>query len=97
MNPCPQRFTNYLLGSLTPDNDARSRAPRHISTKEESQMLNQIFKTSNQRYLLPFLPEWQWGNPTVLEIVHDAEYYILEAQNGEKWQAEDRTAASPTR
>ena len=23
------------------------------------------------------------------QIVHDAEYYILEAQNGEKWQAED--------
>ena len=23
-------------------------------------------------------------------IVHDAEYYILEAQNGEKWSAEDR-------
>ena len=23
------------------------------------------------------------------EIVHDAEYYILEAQNGEKWAAED--------
>ena len=24
------------------------------------------------------------------EIVHDAEYYILEAQNGEKWAAEDK-------
>ncbi len=24
------------------------------------------------------------------EIVHDAEYYILEAQNGEKWKAEDK-------
>ncbi|MHC4743751.1 MAG: sulfatase-like hydrolase/transferase [Planctomycetota bacterium] len=24
------------------------------------------------------------------EIVHDAEYYVLEAQNGEKWAAEDR-------
>ena len=23
------------------------------------------------------------------QIVHDAEYYILEAQNGEKWAAED--------
>ena len=23
-------------------------------------------------------------------IVHDAEYYILEAQNGEKWAAEDK-------
>ena len=25
------------------------------------------------------------------EIVHDAEYYILEAQNGEKWAKEDKT------
>jgi hypothetical protein len=24
------------------------------------------------------------------DIVHDAEYYILEAQNGEKWSAEDK-------
>ena len=24
------------------------------------------------------------------KIVHDAEYYILEAQNGEKWEAEDK-------
>ena len=24
------------------------------------------------------------------DIVHDAEYYILEAQNGERWEAEDR-------
>jgi len=24
------------------------------------------------------------------EIIHDAEYYILEAQNGEKWSAEDK-------
>ncbi len=24
------------------------------------------------------------------KIVHDAEYYILEAQNGEKWAAEDK-------
>ena len=23
-------------------------------------------------------------------IVHDAEYYVLEAQNGEKWRAEDQ-------
>ena len=27
--------------------------------------------------------------PVCAEIVHDAEYYILEAQNGEKWKAED--------
>ena len=24
------------------------------------------------------------------DIAHDAEYYILEAQNGEKWAAEDK-------
>ena len=24
------------------------------------------------------------------KIVHDAEYYILEAQNGERWQKEDQ-------
>ena len=24
------------------------------------------------------------------QIVHDAEYYILEAQNGQKWAAEDK-------
>ena len=24
------------------------------------------------------------------KIVHDAEYYILEAQNGEKWKADDK-------
>ena len=26
------------------------------------------------------------------KIVHDAEYYILEAQNGERWAAEDQGA-----
>lgn len=25
------------------------------------------------------------------EIIHDAEYYVLEAQNGERWAAEDKT------
>ena len=25
------------------------------------------------------------------DIVHDAEYYILEAQHGERWAAEDET------
>ena len=27
---------------------------------------------------------------TAEEIVHDAEYYILESQNGKKWAAEDK-------
>ena len=34
------------------------------------------------------------GTPDVAvakDIVHDAEYYVLEAQNGEKWSAEDKT------
>ena len=26
------------------------------------------------------------------DIVHDAEYYIIEAQNGERWAAEDKGA-----
>ncbi|MHC5101227.1 MAG: sulfatase-like hydrolase/transferase, partial [Planctomycetota bacterium] len=31
------------------------------------------------------------GSANAKDIVHDAEYYILEAQNGEKWAAEDKT------
>ena len=27
---------------------------------------------------------------TVQEIVQDAEYYVLEAQNGQRWEAEDK-------
>jgi len=30
------------------------------------------------------------GSAAAAEIVHDAEYYILEAQNGERWAAEDQ-------
>ena len=29
------------------------------------------------------------AGPAASQIVHDAEYYILEAQNGERWAAED--------
>ena len=29
------------------------------------------------------------GSPAAAQIVHDAEYYIVEAQNGERWSAED--------
>ncbi len=32
-----------------------------------------------------------WAQPGGKTIVHDAEYYVLEAQNGERWAAEDRT------
>ena len=28
-------------------------------------------------------------NSSNAQIVHDAEYYIIEAQNGEKWASED--------
>ncbi len=31
-----------------------------------------------------------WAQPAKKEIVHDAEYYILEAQNGTRWAAEDK-------
>ena len=30
------------------------------------------------------------GAASAQDIVHDAEYYILEAQNGERWAAEDK-------
>ena len=32
-----------------------------------------------------------WDQPTAKSdgILHDAEYYVLEVQNGEKWKAED--------
>lgn len=30
-----------------------------------------------------------WAQPGDQEIVHDAEYYVLNAQNGERWAAED--------
>ena len=38
-------------------------------------------------FLLGASEAWTTGND---KIVHDAEYYILEAQNGEKWATEDR-------
>jgi arylsulfatase A-like enzyme len=31
-----------------------------------------------------------WGQVLAEDIAHDAEYYVLEAQNGEKWAAEDK-------
>ena len=30
------------------------------------------------------------------KIVHDSEYYILQAQNGEKWAADDKTVDQKT-
>ncbi len=30
------------------------------------------------------------GHGMAKDIVHDAEYYILEAQNGERWATEDK-------
>lgn len=32
---------------------------------------------------------WFTAGPAASEIVHDAEYYILEAQNGKVWAVED--------
>ena len=37
-----------------------------------------------------FLSGSLWGATSSKEIIHDAEYYILEAQNGEKWAADDK-------
>jgi len=31
------------------------------------------------------------GNTLANGIVHDAEFYVLKSQNGEKWAAEDKT------
>ena len=31
-----------------------------------------------------------WAQPGNKKIVHDAEYYILEAQNGARWETEDK-------
>ena len=31
-----------------------------------------------------------WAQPKEKTIIHDAEYYILHAQNGERWAAEDK-------
>ena len=30
------------------------------------------------------------------EIIHDAEYYILQAQNGQKWAADDKAVDAKT-
>ena len=38
-----------------------------------------------------------WAQPRGKRIVHDAEYYILEAQNGERWSAEDRALNATAR
>ncbi|MBW1820027.1 MAG: hypothetical protein JRJ60_23045 [Deltaproteobacteria bacterium] len=39
--------------------------------------------------LIPALVIALAGPASAKDIVHDAEYYILDAQNGEKWAAED--------
>ena len=40
--------------------------------------------------LLVFIFLVSWGSSTLAaDIVHDAEYYILKVQHGEKWAAED--------
>ena len=31
-----------------------------------------------------------WAQPSGPNIIHDAEYYVLEAQNSERWAAEDK-------
>ncbi|MDH3835051.1 MAG: hypothetical protein OES34_12975, partial [Nitrosopumilus sp.] len=48
-----------------------------------------------QRLFLFFLGAWLLASwpisvQAATPIVHDAEYYILKSQNGEKWAAEDK-------
>jgi arylsulfatase len=46
--------------------------------------------TSFVSCLLVLSTSFAWGQTGQKKIIHDAEYYILEAQNGERWAAEDR-------
>jgi len=41
--------------------------------------------------LVVFTAAMMGGVASAKDIIHDAEYYILDAQNGEKWAAEDKT------
>ena len=56
-------------------------------------LLKVVRNATAPRWLLMPVLALLTGSQLVLadgsRIVHDAEYYILEAQNGEKWQAED--------
>ena len=40
--------------------------------------------------LLTLTASVAWGQPSARQIIHDAEYYVLEGQNAERWAAEDR-------
>lgn len=51
-------------------------------------MLNQILKLPFALAIALFAGV-AFGQSSSTGIVHDAEYYVLEAQNGEKWEAED--------
>ena len=46
--------------------------------------------TSVVSCLLVLSTSFAWGQTGQKKIIHDAEYYVLEAQNGERWAAEDR-------
>ena len=39
--------------------------------------------------LLLVTSSFAWAQPENMEIVHDAEFYVLKAQHGDKWAAED--------
>ena len=41
-------------------------------------------------FILSLATNFVWAQPDEKKIIHDAEYYILEAQNGKQWAAEDR-------
>lgn len=44
-----------------------------------------------KKLLIVFITLFTLSNLFAQEIIHDAEYYILEAQHGEKWKKEDKS------
>ena len=52
-------------------------------------MLKSLLKQTTFCLLLAASSSVAFAQPEGSEIVHDAEYYILEAQNGERWDGED--------
>ena len=53
-------------------------------------MLKTVVRTTLW-FLLVLSSGAAFAQPSQSKVVHDAEYYILEAQNGERWDAEDKT------
>ncbi len=59
--------------------------------------MKRLFTTIALVVLLTFAPIMLAATPAYAkDIIHDAEYYILEAQNGERWATEDKEWGQPT-